>query len=431
MNRDWSARGPLVVGYAAIAILVGGLSAWGLGTQLAGAVIAPGTVRVESERQVVQHPDGGVVGEILARNGDRVEQGELLIRIDGTFMRSELAAVESQIIEIHARKARLAAERDGEDTMTVPPPPEFDLLDPDEIEEQIAGQRNLFEARLASLRQEQKALKEQSAQIDRQVEGYEAQLEALDRQLDIASGELENVRGLFGKGLIQSTRVSELEREDARLRGELGRLTALVAEATSRQSSLEIEALKLIETRREEAISTLRDLGYNEIELKERRLGLTERLARLDLRAPVDGTVFGSEVFAIGAVIRAADPVMYIVPGSQPLQIAARVSPTDVEQVYPGQPVTLVLSAFNTRTTPEVPGEVLRVSADAVTDESTGQTYYEAMITPDATTLEGLENIKLLPGMPVETFLKTESRSPFDYLTQPLTVYFSRAFREE
>lgn len=431
MSTPWTARGPLILGYFAIILLIGGLGGWGFATEIAGAVLAPGTVRVESESQVVQHPDGGVVGEILARNGDHVEAGDLLIRLDGTFLRSELASVESQMAEIHARKARLAAERDGDTIMEVPPVPEFALLEGDAIAEQIEGQRSLFVARLASLRQEEEALREQGAQIDRQVDGYQAQLDALQRQLDIASGELDNLRDLFGKGLVQSNRVTELEREEAALEGEIGNLTALVAEARSRQSTLTIEGLKLLDARRENAISELRDLGFSEIELQERRLGLTERLNRLDLRAPVEGTVFGSTVFAIGAVLRSADPVLYIVPGSQPLQVAARVSPTDVDQVYPGQPVTLVLSTFNRRTTPEVQGEVLRVSADAVLEEATGQTYYEAMIVPNADDLEALPDITLLPGMPVETFLKTESRSPVAYLTQPLTVYFSRAFREE
>lgn len=431
MRSDWPARGPLIAGYAAIALLIGGLGAWGVGTEITGAIIANGTVRVESARQVVQHADGGVVGEILARDGDRVEAGETLIRLDDTFLRSELTVIEGQLLEIHVRMARLAAERDGRDSMHVPPLPEFGQLAVSAVAEHVSGQRSLFRARLSSLRQEQKALGEQVRQIDSQVAGYRAQLSSLGDQKAISSNELADLRDLFDRGLIEASRVLDLEREIARIQGETGRLTALIAEVRSRQTAIEIEGLRLIDTRREEAITGLRELELTSIELGERRLELTERLARLELRSPVDGTVFGSRVFALGAVIRSADPVMFVVPGSQPLEIAARIAPTDIDQVYPGQPVTLVLSAFNLRTTPDVPGELIRLSADAVTDDATGETYYEAVITPDFTALADLDNIDLKPGMPVEAYLRTEARSPVDYLTQPMAVYFSRALREE
>lgn len=431
MSLQWSARRPLTLGYAAIVLLLGGLGAWGFGTEIAGAVIAPGTVRVESERQVVEHPDGGVVGEILARDGDRVRAGDLLIRLDGTFIRSELAVVEGQLAEIHARTLRLAAERDGANELVAAAPPAFTQIGPDAVSEQERGQEALFHARLASLRQEQEALREQSAQIDRQIDGHSAQLDALARQLEIAGGELGSLRTLLDKGLVPTSRVLELEREDARLRGEIGRLTALEAEARTRQSSIRIEALRLLDARREDAISRLRDIGLNRIELDERRRGLIERLQRLDLRAPADGIVFGSQIFAIGSVVRPADPVMFVIPGGQPLTVAARIEPTDVEQIRPGQPVSLVLSTYSRRTTPEIAGTVRRISADAVTDRQTGRTYYEAIVTPDAEALAALVDVSLLPGMPVETYFRTGERSPVAYLLQPLTIYFSRALREE
>ena len=431
MTPRWPARGPLTFGYAAILTLIGGLGVWGVGTEIEGAVIASGTVRVESARQIVQHPDGGVVGEINARDGDRVRAGDTLIRLDGTFLRSELAIIEGQLLEVHVRRARLMAERDGRDAMHVPPPPDFAQLAPSVVSEQVAGQRSLFHARLSSLRQEQNALAEQGAQIVSQVSGYTAQLDALRDQSAIAKGELADLRKLLDKGLIEASPVLNLEREVARIQGETGRLTALIAEARSRQSALDIEGLRLLDTRREDAITALRDLELSRIELEERRLERTERLARLDLRAPVDGTIFGSRIFALGAVIRPADPVMYVVPGKQPLEIAARIAPTDVDQVYPGQEVSLTLTAFNMRTTPTVAGELVRVSADAVADDATGETYFEAVIVPDQAEMAALEDIALRPGMPVEAFLRTEARRPIDYLTQPLSVYFSRALREE
>jgi HlyD family secretion protein len=429
--KDWSAGLPLTIGFAAIFLLVGSLGAWSVGTRIAGAVVAPGIVEVESERQVIQHPDGGVVGEILARDGDTVAAGDILVRLDGTFLRSELAIVEGQLLEIFARKTRLQAEEIDAERLDVGTPPAFLTVSAEAVQEQIDGQTALFAARRASLAQNLQQLREQQAQIGSQIDGIMAQRTALDRQLALIERELADVQTLFDKGLVQATRLLELQREEARLQGQIGNLTAATAEARTRISGLEIERLALLDQRREEAISRLRDLGYNELELAERRLSLVERLARLDVRAPVSGTVFGSKVAAMQSVIQPAEPMMYLVPGDQPLQVSARISPIHVDQVHPGQDVALMFTTFNRRTTPEVPGKVVRISPDAAQDETTGETFYEAVILPDEANLRDLAHIQLLPGMPVEAFLKTEDRTPLSYMTQPLTVYFKRAFREE
>jgi HlyD family secretion protein len=239
------------------------------------------------------------------------------------------------------------------------------------------------------------------------------------------------MQSLFDRGLAQGQRLLELQREDARIEGEIGNLMAMRAEAETRISALAIESLRLADERREAAITELRDLGFSQIELRQRRLSLLERLARLDVRAPVSGIVFASTVVAEQSVVRAAEPMMFIVPGDQPLQVSARIDPIDIDQVFPGQEVSLMFTTFNRRTTPEVPGMVLRVAADAEIDEITGVTFYQAVVVPDEDTLANMPDIALLPGMPVETFLKTQERTPLSYLTQPLTVYFQRAFRED
>jgi HlyD family secretion protein len=427
----WSARMPIAVGVAAIVLMLGGIGAWSVGTQIAGAVVAPGTVEVQSERQVIQHPDGGVVGEIHARDGDTVAAGDILLQLDGTFLRSELAIVESQLAEIFARNARLEAERDGAESPDFGTPPDFETVSDAALADLVEGQRSLFEARRASLAQEQRQLAEQQVQIERQIEGMQAQLGALGRQRTLISDEIEDVQSLFDRGLVQGPRLSELLREDARLQGELGNLAAMVAEAETRISGLAIESLRLADRRREEAITELRDLGFSRIELQERRLSLMEQIARLDVRAPVSGVIFASTVVAERSVVQAAEPMMYIVPGDQPMQVSARIDPIDVDQVFPGQEVALMFTTFNRRTTPEIPGAVLRVAADAQTDEATGLTYYQAVILPDEASLAQMPELALRPGMPVETFMKTDDRTPLSYLTQPLTVYFQRAFREE
>lgn len=430
-RRRWSARFPLALGFLTIVLMVSGLGAWSVGTEIAGAVVATGTVEVQSERQVIQHPDGGVVGEILARDGDSVRAGDVMLRLDGTFLRSELAIVEQQLAEIFARQARLRAERDDSEAPDFSDRPSLPTVDVQTILELIEGQAALFEARRTSFSQEQRQLSEQQVQIERQIEGMEAQLAALREQRELLSRELADTQSLFDRQLVPGTRLSELQREAARLQGEIGNLRAMVAEARARISALSIEQLRLGDGRREAAISRLRDLNFSAIELEERRLSLREQISRLDVRAPVSGVVFASRVVAEQSVVQPAEPMMYIVPGDQPLQVAARVDPTDIDQVFPGQPVALMFTTFNRRTTPEIPGTLLRVSADAQTDEVTGATYYQAIIVPDENALSEIPDVTLLPGMPVETFLKTEDRTPISYLTQPLTVYFQRAFREE
>ncbi|MBT8409077.1 MAG: HlyD family secretion protein [Alphaproteobacteria bacterium] len=427
----YSARWPLTLGFAAIVLLVGGLGAWSLGTQINGAVVASGTVKVESDRQVVQHPDGGVVGDILARDGDEVAAGDVLVRLDGTFLRSELAVIERQLLEVSVRQARLEAERDGLEAPVFADPAAYRMLDPDWIAAQQRGQLNLFEARQSSLGKEVEGLQEQRRQIENQIAGTEAQIAALREQDALVGAELADVQGLFDKGLVQAARLSELRREAARLTGDIGNLEAGVAEARGRIAGIGIEILRLGGKKREAAISEMRDLRFSEIELEERRISLIERLARLDVRAPVSGTVFGSRIFAVQSVVQAADPMMYLVPQGQPLQIAARIDPIHIDQVYPGQEVTLRLTTFDQRTTPVIAGTVARLSPDTVTDEATGERYYEAILRPDAQALADLPQIALMPGLPVEAFLRTRERTPLTYLTQPLTNYFSRAFRED
>lgn len=425
------AKLPLVIGFGTIVLMLGSLGAWGVGTEIAGAVVASGTIQVESDKQIVQHPDGGVVGQIFVRDGSSVAAGDVLVRFDGTFLISELSVIEGQLAELFARRARLIAERDDLKTPDLKGIPAFATLGQDVISELMIGQTKLFHARRASLLQETRQIGEQQSQIELQIEGIEAQLIALQRQLEFIGEERTDVESLFERGLIQRSRLLELQREEVRLLGDIGNLTSRIAEARSRIAGLAIERLKLKDHRREDAISRLRDLGYSAIELEERRISLSEKIARLDVRAPVAGVVFDSRVSALQSVVRPAEPMMYLVPGDVPLEVSVRIQPIDVDQVYPGQDVVLMFSAFNRRTTPDVAARVLRVSADAQTDETSGLAYYQAIVIPNADAMAAVSDLTILPGMPVEAYLKTNERSPLSYLTEPLSVYFKRAFREE
>ena len=231
--------------------------------------------------------------------------------------------------------------------------------------------------------------------------------------------------------MIQASRVLALQRDEASLLGQMGELTAAAAQAAERMTEIEIQILTLTTTRREESITRLRDLQYNELELSERRRTLTQQLDRLDIRAPVSGIVYGLKVFAPRSVIRPADPVMFLVPQDRPLVIATKVRPTDIDQIHLGQEVTLRFSAFDQRRTPELIGRVTLVSADIFQDEATGQSFYQAEVQLNDGEIGRLPvDMVLIPGMPVEAFVRTADRSPMDYLLKPLADYFAKAFRE-
>lgn len=430
-RKSLNARFPLIVGFSAVALMLGGLGTWSVATEISGAVIASGTVVVENDRQVVQHPDGGVVGQILARDGDVVQAGEVLIRLDGTFLRSELAVVERQILEFYARRARLVAERDASVGLDLAQLPPFDLVTEDEVAGQVAGQTTLFEARRRTLHQEVAQLREQQVQIERQIDGFDAQLNALTRQRGLITQDMANASSLVERGLAVSSRLLDLQREDARLEGDIGELEASKAEAETRIAALAIEILRLSERRREDAITELREIGLTEIELFERRASLAERIARLDVVAPATGTVFGSTVFTVGAVIQAAEPAMYVVPNDQPLLVSARIDAADIDNVFVGQNVSLMFSAFAAPDMPNISGTMTRVAADALQDQVTGMAYYQGIIAPDQGELAAAGIEELTPGMPVDAFLQTQERSPLTYLTEPLTVFFERALRDE
>ena len=394
-------------------------------------MIAPGRIQVESRRQVVQHPDGGVVAGILAREGDSVAAGDVLVRLDGTALRSERAVLEAELYELIARRGRLEAEMADRAAIRFA----ADLLsaakaDPD-VRALLVGQRSLFEARRDTMRREIEALHEKGAQIAEQIAGLEVQALALGRQESLIAEELEAQRRLLAKGLAQASRVLALEREAAGLEGERGRLDAEMARLRSQKAELEIEVLRLRAARREEAIATLRDLGVRELELRERRLALDERLRRLELRAPVGGVVLDMSIHALKAVIRPAEPVLHIVPTASTLVITAEIDPTDVDSVHPGQEAVLRFPAFSARTTPALQGTVTKISPDALVNNETGRSFYRAEILLDEGERARLDGQRLIAGMPAEVFVRTGPRTPLEYFLKPITDHLRRAMREE
>jgi HlyD family type I secretion membrane fusion protein len=281
------------------------------------------------------------------------------------------------------------------------------------------------------LEQEEEQIENQVVQTKDQITGSSRQLAATQYQSALLIDELADVQTLFDKGLAQASRVSALKRERARLLGEVGQFEARIAQLEGNIARLEIEKLRLRSVRREQAIASLRDLSVQEIELAERELSTRDTLSKMAMRTPVSGVIYGSRVFAVQSVISPADPVMYVIPQDQPLIVAARIAAIHIDQVHVGQDAALRFSAFDQRTTPEIFGTVSKISADVYTDEVSGQTYYLANLVPKSGELAKLDTQVLLPGMPVETFIRTVERSPFSYLVKPLMDYFNKAFRED
>lgn len=431
-ETEWSARGPLLIGAMTLLILLGGFGTWAVMSSIAGAIVASGRIEVDRNRQIVQHLDGGIVAEILVDEGDSVARGDVLLRLDAKELRSQLAITEGQLFEMMARRGRLEAERDSAKAVEF----EEELLALAMIRPAVAdlveGQRRLFVAREESIAREIEQLNKRSAQTKDQIKGIKAQQASMELQLGLIAEELKNQTILLERGLAQAGTVLNLRRTEADLSGRLGELVATEAQALGRITETEIEILKLGSTRREEAITQLRDLRYQELELGENRRTLLERLDRLDIAAPVSGIVYDLQVHTPRSVIRAADPVLYLVPQDRPLVIAAQVSPTDIEQIYVGQDVTLKFSSLDQRNTPDLFGRVMLVSADAFEDQNTGVSYYRAEIELNADEAQRLpKGTVLIPGMPVESYIRTQDRSPLSYLVKPLADYFVKAFRED
>lgn len=427
---QWSARGPIWLGLGALVVLVLGFGLWAGVARIAGAVVAPGQVEVEQRRQVVQHPDGGVVSEILVQEGQHVEAGQTLVRLDGVLLGTELAIVEGQYFEILARRGRLEAERAERPEITFPAELVREAARKPQLLAVMEGQTSLFRARLDTLAQSLGQLAKQADQIRAQIGGIDAQDKALQQQRDFIAQELRDQRTLLEKGLAQAPRVLALEREAARLDGLLGEATAGRAQAETQLAEIDLSRLEKTATYREQAETELRDLGYRELELAERRRSLSEQIARLEIRAPVSGVVQELQVTTPRSVIRAAEPILYIIPQDRPLVVAARVAPINIDEVHPGQRVVLRFSSFSSRTTPEIDGILSRVSADTVIDQTTHMSYYRAEVTIPPEQTAKLGNLALIPGMPVEVYIQTGKRSPFAYLVKPLADYFTRAFRE-
>jgi membrane fusion protein, type I secretion system len=425
-----SIRSHMVAGIAVVVMLAGGVGGWAATTELSGALIAQGSIVVDSNVKKVQHPTGGVVGEVRVRDGDHVKAGEIVVRLDDTVTRANLAIVTKGLDEFGARKARLEAERDGAETITFP----ADMLtraNEPSVANAIANERKLFELRRTARAGQKAQLRQRVDQLQEEIGGLTAQQNAKSREIALIGQELEGVRDLWKKNLIPMTRLTALERDGARIEGERAQLIASVAQAKGKIVETQLQIIQIDQDLSSEVAKDMREVDGKMGEFVERKVTAEDQLKRIDIRAPQDGTVLQSSVHTIGGVITAGDSIMLIVPGADNLIVEAKFNPQDVDQLQLGQTAMLRFSAFNQRTTPEINGKVTRISADTTTDQRTGQSYYVVRIAMPTEEIMRLGDVKLIPGMPVEAFVQTGERTVISYLVKPLRDQLMRAFREK
>ena len=428
-DRADGIRECLIAGSVVVLLLVGGLGAWGMTWSLAGAVLAQGTVVVDSNVKKVQHPTGGIVGQILVRDGARVAEGDLLIRLDETVTRANLQVITKQLDELAIRQARLAAERDGSEAVRVPASLARRQAEP-EVAANTAGEITLFESRREALAGQRAQLRERIAQLKEEIAGLTGQAEAKVREIALVKVELESVEKLWGKSLVSITKLTAMRREDARLDGERGQLVAAAAQAKGKISEVELQIIQLDQNLRTDVIKDLREAQGKEAELLERKVAAEDQLKRIDIRAPQAGVVHQLSVHTIGGVITQSEPIMLIVPEGDALVIEAKLSPQDIDHIKVGQETYIRFPAFNQRITPEFEGRVTRVSADLTKDQQNNVAYYVVRISVAEKELEKPEVMRLVPGMPAEVHIRTIERTALSYLIKPLQDQFALAFKE-
>jgi HlyD family secretion protein len=418
-----------LLGLAAVAVLIGGFGGWAATSQLAGAVIASGWIVVESNVKRVQHPTGGIVGEILVKEGSAVEAGDVVIRLDDTQTRATLGIVRSQLDELTARLARLTAERDGAEEVTFPPALVERQHEP-AIAAAMSGERKLFESRRTALSGQQAQLRERIAQINEEIGGLTSQHEAKGREIAFIAEELVGVSQLWQQNLVSIVRYMALQRDKARLEGERGQFVAEIARARGRIAEIELQIIQLEQNFRTEVLKEMREVEGKIVELQERRNAAEDQLKRVDIRAPQAGFVHQLAVHTVGGVIGQGETIMQIVPRADTLVVEAKVAPQDIDQVAVGAKATVRIMAGNRRTVPDITGVVTYVAADLTREQQSQLAYFLVRAALPEEEVKRLGDLRLMPGMPVEVFIETQMRTPLDYLLKPLSEQIARTFRE-
>jgi HlyD family secretion protein len=411
----------------AVSMIAGG---WAVLMPLAGAVVVPGNLVVQSNVKTIQHPTGGVVAEIPVRNGQRVGRGDLLLRLDATQAQASLQVVSKQLDEIRARIARLTAERDGLTELEVA----ADLAarsSEGTVKTLLASEDSLFKARATARRSQISLLQSKISQLGEEISGLDAQVASKTRQLELITGELSGVQELYDKRLVPLARLTALQRESARIDGERGQLTSTIAETKSKIDEAQLQIVRLDQDFRTDVVKELGENRGKEAELVERGVAARDLLDRIEIRTPASGVINQLSVHTVGGVVRAGDTIMEVVPDSDDLQIEARLLPNDIDQVRTGQMAFVRFSAFNRHVTPQLTGAVSYVSADISHDHQTNAPYFTVRVALSGEERRRLAGLQLVPGMPAEVFMQTGNRTMMSYLLKPITDQMRRAFVEQ
>ncbi|WP_315764188.1 MULTISPECIES: HlyD family type I secretion periplasmic adaptor subunit [unclassified Bradyrhizobium] len=397
---------------------------------LAGAVVVPGNLVVQSDVKAIQHPTGGIVASIKVENGKHVAAGDLLVRLDATQVQANQQAIAKQLNEQRAKIARLVAERDGLEQPEYPPELTSHTDDAN-VRSVIASENALFKARLSTRQSQKDLLQGRIAQLNQEITGMEAQSDSKSKQIELINGELAGVQDLYDKRLVPLTRLTTLQREAARIDGERGQLTSAIAETRSKINEAELQIVKTDQDFRTEVVKDLGETQAKEGELIEKSVAARDQLDRIEIRAPNSGTVHQLSIHTIGGVIKAGETIMEVVPDSDELQVEAHVQPKDIDHVHTGQDAFVRFSAFNQRTTPQVTGQVSFVSPDTTTDQRSNSTFYTVRVVLSEDERHRLGSAQLIPGMQTEVFLQTGKRTMLSYLMKPIMEQWRRAFVEE
>ena len=415
---------------AAILLLFGVMGGLAAATKISGAVIAAGSLVVDSYVKPVKHLKGGIATAIFAKNGDHVDAGQVLMRLDDTQTRANLAIIRKRLNELSARTARLVAERDGKDEIAFP----ADLLsaaDNKDVGAILDGERRLFRDRQVSREGQKSQLRERIQQSKQEIEGLVAQEQGKRNEIALIGKELGSLEGLLNQGIISATKVYSLQRESASLNGDLGNLVSSIAQTRGKIAETELQILQIDADQSSQVSDQLRQAESDTGQFSERLVAAEDDLKRIDIRAPQAGIVDQLSVHAEGAVISPAEAILQIVPDKDALVAELKLVPQDIDQIAVGQPVSLRFPAFNQRITPELNGRVETVSADLATDQRSGQSYYIVRARVPKQEWDRLGQLAPLPGMPVEAFMQTGQRSILAYLTKPMTDQIRRAFKED
>ncbi|BCH29965.1 HlyD family type I secretion periplasmic adaptor subunit [Mesorhizobium sp. L-8-10] len=429
-RNDGSIRNHAIFGLLIVFGLLGGLGTWAAMAEISGAVIAPGRIAVDSNAKKVQHPEGGVVARLEVREGAHVGAGDLLIVLDDTILRADLAIVSKALDELGAQQARLVAERDGLDEVAFPLELENAARSNPDARDSIEGQRIIFESRKRAHETAETQLSEQIAQLESLIEGLTAQRAAREEELTLIGTELEGVRELYERKLVPLPRLVALDRDRTRIAGESGKLVSDIATARGSIAEKRVEIVRLNDDFHSEVVSELAEVRNKINENAERKIAATVRLSRIEIRAPVSGKVHQLSVFTVGGVISAGEVAMLIVPEDDQLVVDAQIEPREIEELRIGQKAVVRFSAFADPNLRDGAGEVTMISPDLLTDEKTGRAYYQVKLSVDAPSGANGTALKLVPGMPVETFITKGDRTVLAYLTRPVRDQMQRIFRE-